>query len=130
VRTRAAIDVSELPLVGFGHRAPQWWAQLLIVAIEGTMFGLATWAYLYMRLDFAHWPPAGTPVPDLGVGTANVLLLVASVVPMVRLQRLAPRGSQAELTFWMVVSTLIGVAALVLRAFEFPAFHVRWDTNG
>jgi cytochrome c oxidase subunit 1/cytochrome c oxidase subunit I+III len=123
------IDVSRLPPIAFGSRTTLWWGVTGLTFIEGTVFGLLAVTYFYLRFDFATWPPAGTPRPDLLAATLNVALLLLSIVPM----ELANRAAKAERRYlvgiWFAYASLAGVGALVLRIFEFGAFHCRWDTN-
>jgi cytochrome c oxidase subunit 1/cytochrome c oxidase subunit I+III len=126
---RSSLDVSALPSSGFGPRATIWWGVLGLITIEGTMFALLVASYFYLRQNFGAWPPLGTPAPDLAAGTANMLLLLASLWPM----RIAHRAGLGELRrpIWIALAlcTLIGIVSLALRAVEFTALHCRWDTH-
>ena len=125
----ATIDVSALPAKAFGPRTTIWWGVLGLLTIEGTMFGILVASYFYLTKNFSAWPPPGTPPPDVGAATANMILLLASVWPM----RVAHRAAFAErrrpIALALALCTLAGVIALVLRFFEFRAMHIRWDTN-
>lgn len=130
MRTRAVLDVHDLPEHAFGHRAPIWWGTVGLAVIEGTMFVLAMATYLYLRVDSPTWPPLRTPNPDLLIPTVNLVVLLVSVAPMVWADLLARRGaSVGRVRLALVVATILGFASLALRWFEFDAFHVRWDTN-
>ncbi|HEU4643047.1 MAG TPA: cytochrome c oxidase subunit 3 [Gemmatimonadaceae bacterium] len=130
MRIRAVLDVHDLPEHAFGSRAPIWWGTIGLCLIEGTMFGLAMATYLYLRLDSRAWPPLRTPDPDLLLPTINLVVMLVSVAPMVWADLLARRGgSKGAVRFALILATVLGLAALVLRWFEFDAFHVRWDTN-
>ena len=126
---RATIDVSALPAKAFGPRTTIWWGVLGLLTIECTMFGILVASYFYLTKNFSVWPPPGTPAPDLGAATANMILLLASVWPM----RVAHRNAFVErrrpIALALALCTLAGVIALVLRFFEFRAMHIRWDTN-
>ena len=76
----AAMDVSALPTVVFGHRSLMWWGTLWIMVIEGTVFGLAVMAYFYLRSHQATWPLTAPP-PDLLWGTLNAAIMLASFLP-------------------------------------------------
>src|ERR1051326_2319586 len=82
MKSRPVLDVSQLPTIGFGPQAPLWWGVLGLFAIEGTMFALVIANYFYLRLNFKLWPPANFALPDLGPGTANLIILLASIWPM------------------------------------------------
>ncbi|HEV7518004.1 MAG TPA: hypothetical protein VGR07_17025, partial [Thermoanaerobaculia bacterium] len=55
----AVLDVSELPTVVFGSRAPLWWGLIGMIAIESTMFALLVVTYYYLRGNAQVWPPHG-----------------------------------------------------------------------
>ena len=124
-----ALDVSKLPPIAFGPRATLWWGVTSLTFIEGTVFALLAESYFYLRLDFAAWPPAGTPRPDLLAATLNMALLLVSIVPMELANHAAKDERRYLVGIWFLYATLAGLVALVLRAFEFPAFHCQWDTN-
>jgi cytochrome c oxidase subunit I+III len=127
---RRALDVSELPTIAFGARAPLWWGVVGMMAIEGTALALAAASYLYLRGNFDQWPPAGIMPPDLGAATADLVVLLVSLVPMVLVDRAARREQYGPVTIGLAVSTLFGLASLGLRALQFAdALHCRWNTN-
>src|SRR5947209_19561815 len=93
--SRPAIDVSHLPPTAFDTRAPVWWGNTLMMFIETTSVALLVVTYFYVRQNFPQWPPPRLsanpplerPLPDLGLATADVLLLLGSVVPAVVVDR-------------------------------------------
>src|SRR6187551_3306045 len=99
--TRAVIDVSELPHHGFDTLDTIWWGNNLLLAIETSMFVLLIATYFYLRQNFELWPPPLAqltapldPLPGLSYGTANLLLLLLSCVPMIWADVSARRASQ------------------------------------
>jgi heme/copper-type cytochrome/quinol oxidase subunit 3 len=50
-------------------------------------------------------------------------------VPNVLLTRWSKRRDLRKVCYGLVVMSLLGVAALAARPFEFPAFHTKWDAN-
>ena len=118
------------PDPGFGHHAPRWWGNWFIMLIEGAAFAALAVTYFYIWRNFDTWPPTATLVPDLGVSTINVTVLVASVLPMWHVARLALRHDKPQvLGIWLLVCVLFGVSAAILRVMEFKAVHTRWDAN-
>jgi cytochrome c oxidase subunit III len=128
VSTRRVLDVSPLPTAAFGHRGLIWWGTAGFMVIEGTMFVVVLVAYFYLRLQVAEWPP-GRPNPDLTFGTANLILVLASCVPAALAKVAAEKEDLRRVKRWLGVLTVMGVASLVLRGFEFPALNTRWDDN-
>ena len=63
------LDVSYLPDIAFGSRAPLWWGQVGMMAIESTIIAIIVAAYFYVRIGFSVWPPPNIAPPDLGLAT-------------------------------------------------------------
>src|SRR5690606_33084714 len=78
-----------------------------------------------------QWPLDGPP-PDLTWGTALTVLLLASLWPAWRLSHAARRRDLPATRYWAIVVTVLNLAALVLRGFEFPLLNTRWahDPSG
>jgi cytochrome c oxidase subunit III len=134
--TRAIIDVSELPHHEFDTYDPVWWGNNLLLAIETSMFGILIATYFYLRQNFTLWPPPVAqltatlrPLPELMYGTANTILLLLSCIPMVLTDLAARRGNKRVNEIGLVICIICGIAALVLRSFEFSAVYFRWDSN-
>ncbi len=124
------LDVAGLPDEGFGHHAPIWWGNTLMMLIEGAGFGILVVTYFYLRRNFDTWPPTRTLLPDMGVSTLNLAILVVSIFPMWHLARLALRHEKPRtLGFWLLVCVAFGMVSAILRVLEFKGVHTRWDTN-
>lgn len=135
--TRPIIDVSTLPDTELDHRSAIWWGNLLLLAIETTMFALLIGAYFYLRGNFAQWPPphiAGPmayldPAPRLGVPTVNLFVILSSVVPMAWADRAALRMQSGSVCRGLIVCIVLGLIVIALRCWEFGALRFRWDDN-
>jgi cytochrome c oxidase subunit 3 len=123
-----ALDVSELPDVVFSHRSLMWWGTLGLMAIEGTVFGLAIMAYFYLRSHAQTWPITSLP-PDLLWGTVNTVVMLVSFVPAHLAKKAAERFDLHGVRVWLVASVVFGVAFCIVRALEFATLNVRWDSN-
>src|SRR6185437_16678788 len=55
--------------------------------------------------------------------------MLISIVPARLVERAGKRLDALPMRRWLVVSSLFGVAILVLRWYELWALNVRWDTN-
>lgn len=123
----AAIDAGRLAHVGWGPAAAVWWAVWSLITIEGTVFVLLVTVYLYLRGIATAWPPEGIRLPGLAGSTANVLLLLASVVPTVGAHRAALRRDRRATTRYLVVATVLSLGTIALRGVELAQLQVRWD---
>ncbi|HEX2251044.1 MAG TPA: cytochrome c oxidase subunit 3 [Gemmatimonadales bacterium] len=126
---RPALDASTLPTTTFSHRSLAWWGTVGFMAIEGTTLFIAVVAYFYLRRNFAAWPPEHILRPDLFWPTVQVILLLASLVPVVLADRAAYRIDVPRLRRWLLVALGFEIVAVVIRWQEFLALNVRWDTN-
>jgi cytochrome c oxidase subunit 3 len=130
MKRRPVADVAVLPDHGFSHHAPIWWGNLLMIFIEGTAFAILAASYFYIRRNFDAWPPSRTPLPELGVSSLNLLVIGVSAAPFWYAARLArAQATPLVVGLWLTLGVLFGVAAIVLRGFEFAALHTRYDSN-
>jgi cytochrome c oxidase subunit 3 len=128
VKTRAVVDFSQLPMHCDGAVSPTRWGTLAFMLIEGTGFGLAIAAYLYLFSLAPQWPIRAPP-PDLGAGTAVTIILLASLIPNHLVAKWAQRKDLRKVQIGLLVMSGLAIAPLILRFFEFPALHVSWDSN-
>lgn len=128
MKERAVLDLSRLPLHGMGTASPTWWGTAAFMLIEGTGFALAIAVYLYLMSIAVRWP-LDAPPPDLTAGLIFTALLLASVIPNVFLSRWAENKQLGKVQSGLVVMSVLGIVPLIIRAFEFPALHVKWDDN-
>ena len=126
---RSVADAGELPTVTFGPRSLMWWGTLGFMTIEGWTTMILVVAYFYLRQNFESWPPSGTPDPRLVVPTLNLLLMLVSVVPAWLAARAAKRLDLTRVKGWLLVTSVFGVAIVVLRWWELWAINTRWDSN-
>jgi cytochrome c oxidase subunit III len=127
--SRRRIDVSELPVAGFGDRGLLYWGTLLLIAIEGTTITIVLASYLdLMRLQPA-WPPPPTRPPDLLIPTINLVLILASIIPIQLAARAAKQLDAARAANWLWGCVALGTVCCVLRWFEFDALNSRWDDH-
>jgi len=123
-----ALDVGGIPEYGFGHRSILWWGTASMMVIEGMVFALVIVSYLYLKGRVPHWPPSG-PGPDLRWGTLNTIILLASCVPNALAKKAAEQLNLSRVRLWLAICLVFGLAFNGVRALEFTALNVRWDSN-
>jgi cytochrome c oxidase subunit 3 len=121
-------DLTDLQTFGFGPRSLTWWGTLGFMVLEGTGFVLAAGSYLYLMTLAPKWP-LNAAQPDYWPGTVVTLLLLASVPLNILLNRWARRQDMPKVRLGLLAMTVLGIAPLVVRWFEFPALQVHWDSN-
>lgn len=134
--TRKAIDVSELPESVLDHRSLVWWGNLALIAIETTMFALIVSAYFYVRPNYTQWPPPLPnpigridPVPELGLPTVSLGVLLLTLAPMIFADRACLRRDERAVKRALAVFLLLALGVVALRFREFSALRFRWDEN-
>jgi heme/copper-type cytochrome/quinol oxidase subunit 3 len=128
VRHRPVQDVSGLPDYGFGSRMTPFWGTLGFMALEGVGFALASGSYLYLVWLNPQWPLANKP-PDLLWSTLLAAVLLLSLWPNQIAKRNAKRENLPKVRRDLLIMSLVAIAVLAIRAFEFSTLHVRWDQN-
>src|SRR3954466_5308903 len=119
MRRRPVADVAVLSDHAFSHHAPIWWGNLLMIFIEGAAFAILAASYFYIRRNFDTWPPTRTLLPDLGVSSINLLLLIVSVAPFWYAARIAHlHESPRKVGAWLMIGVILGIVAIVLRRYE------------
>jgi cytochrome c oxidase subunit 3 len=126
--TRAVADVRALPRTVFGHRSLMWWGTLGFIMIEGSTLFICVVSYFYLRRNFSTWPPEHIYRPALLIPTIQAALMLLSNIPMRMVDRASSRMDLAAVRTGMVVCSVLIVVMTILRAFEFSALRVRWDT--
>jgi len=123
-------DAAAVPDRGFVLHAPIWWGNTLILLVEGAALALLVVTYFYIRRDFDTWPPTRTLLPDLGIATINLTVLVVSVLPMWYAAQLALKQDRPKLlACCLLVCVLFGIASAILRVLEFKGVHTRFGAN-
>jgi heme/copper-type cytochrome/quinol oxidase subunit 3 len=129
------IDVSTLEPHVMDNRSPIWWGNLLLLCIETTMFALLVATYFYIHMNYEAWPPPRpsnsnyNTNPQLLVPTINLLIILASCVPMFIADRACLRRDTRTVCRCMLIMVLIGFATIGLRFLEFDSLQFRWDDN-
>lgn len=132
-----AIDVSHLPTTVYDTKAPIWWGNALLLAIETTVFAcmlavyFTTWTTLspFPPPQVDHYPINLNPVPALTIPTINLIVLLVSLVPAILLDRAGRRRDEGAAKVLLVATLAFNVAAIVLRFYEFNSLLFRWDDN-
>jgi heme/copper-type cytochrome/quinol oxidase subunit 3 len=126
---RAVADVQALPRTVFGNRSLMWWGTVGFIMIEGSTLFICLVTYFYLRRNFATWPPQHIYRPALLIPTIQAALMLLSNIPMRMVDRATRRMDLGAVRSGMVICSVLIVLMSILRAFEFSALKVRWDTS-
>jgi cytochrome c oxidase subunit III len=127
MKTKALRDVGALPTYRFSYRSPLWWGTLGFVVIEGLGFVFAIAVYFYLQSQNRDWPPS--PPPGLLWSSLLLILLALSEIPNTWTKKAALAQDLRRVRIGLIVMSVIGLAAIALRALEFTTLNVRWDSN-
>jgi heme/copper-type cytochrome/quinol oxidase subunit 3 len=122
-------DPAAFPNRLFSHHVPVWWSNTLVLLIEGAAFATLVVTYFYIRRNIDPWPPTGI-LPDLGISTINVAVLVIGILPMWYVVHLGMRPEKSRAPgYGLIVCVAFGLAATILRVMEFRTVHATWGGN-
>jgi cytochrome c oxidase subunit 3 len=117
-----------LPPHAHGNRSLTWWGMMGLVAIEGTAFVLAVAAYFYLAAHSPEWPPNKLR-PELLPGTLFTIVAVLSLIPNYWLKRAAETEKLLQVRIGLIVMSVIGLALLPIRYYEFAGLHTTWSES-
>jgi cytochrome c oxidase subunit I+III len=128
-RERVVADVSQLPTVVFGERNLASWGTAGFMVIEAFTLALCAVTYVYLRKNASVWPPHGTKMPSLLIPSINMGVMLASVPLVVWTKRRAERLDLGGVRLGLVLSSLVAIAVMVLRFYEFTSLNTRWNSD-
>ena len=128
-KEEGAIDVSSLPDFAFGSRSPMWWGTMGFIVIEALTLVIIAFGLLYLRRNYSEWPPPRTPMPNLEIGTASLVVLLLSIIPAVMAYRASHREDLVALRRALILSSVFALAITVMRALELANLNTRWDEH-
>jgi len=123
------LDVSHLPDAAIDSRGVLWWGQIGMMLIETVVFALIVAAYFYIRIGFSVWPPPDIAPPNLFWPTVNLILVLASCIPMYLSSRAMERRRFVAAAVWMALNVLMALVFLWIRRTEFLLFNFKWVSD-
>jgi cytochrome c oxidase subunit 3 len=123
------IDVSHLPTIAFGARAPVWWAEILLIVMLSTVFALLLSSYFYLRIGFSIWPGPEVPTPDLVLPTISLVVLLIGSVPAHIATQAARRGEHGKARYGLLTTLILAGVFLALRFLTFARLGFTWYTS-
>src|SRR5690606_33046876 len=66
-----------LPTQGAARNAPGWWALVMSLLVDGSLFASLVFSYFYLWLGTEAWPPAGIGIAGWPAAIAALALLLA-----------------------------------------------------
>ena len=112
-----------LPTQYSARNAPGWWALVMSLLVDGSLFASLVFSYFYLWLGNAAWPPpgVGSGLGEWWLPLSALVLLLASAFAMHFAMRALHRGARrASITAWCCAAAL---------ALAFVAVH-GWSRAG
>jgi cytochrome c oxidase subunit I+III len=99
----------ELPVGGAGRAAHAWWAAVVLVAVDTSIFASLLFAHLHVAMQAAQCPPPGAALPEADGSLLAVLLYVAAGAAMGAAVRVHRRGHRVA---WLRAALVLALTAL------------------
>ncbi|HLJ13814.1 MAG TPA: cytochrome c oxidase subunit 3 [Bryobacteraceae bacterium] len=123
------LDVSGLPAYDISNQAPLWWGQLIMTAIEGTLFCILIATYFYLRLSVDIWPAAGARLPHLSLPTLALAPLILSAFGSYWATEAAKKNNRRGMILGMLLNLVLSAIFLAMRLFEWHSFNFNWASD-
>ena len=94
-------DGVSVPTTATGRASPSWWAVLILVAVDSTVFASLAFAHLHVAMALDVCPPPGSRLPGVGLaaaallGAGGTLVLAATRCPLAGRQHLLRAAAAA-----------------------------------
>lgn len=125
--TTKTSTTSVLTTYATGPGSHGWWAIMLLIMIESTVFAGLIASYFYFFSNATVWPPDGIKPPDLLIPTIYSIILWASVIPAYVADRSLANGNLGGLKLWRAVATAMLIVFLIMKGYEYSHLDYLWD---
>lgn len=126
---RRVLTLQDLPVLLEGRRAPVWWAMMVLVAIETTVFATLISSYFYLRFMVPDWPPMNLPLPDLPLPIINTGVLVTSSFFIFLANRSVARGEMRKLKIYLCVGVVMEIVFFIIKIIMSGGSGFDWGTH-
>ncbi len=99
-------DAVELPIGATSHRSHSWWATLILVVVDATIFASMAFAHLHVSMLATVCPPPGARLPSDTTMWAGVALWAGAAVAM-GLARRSTLGAASSRMTGLVATALL-----------------------
>ena len=112
-RTAQVADACSLPIGTTGLRSHSWWATLVLVVVDASIFASFLFAHLHVSMLASVCPPPGARLPDGGaiVGAIAMALVSALLMGLLARRRTGKRPLHGRIVFAMLLTLAFGLAA-------------------
>jgi cytochrome c oxidase subunit 3 len=127
--TPRTISVADLPAAEVSSKAPLWFGQVLLCAIEGSMFCMLIAMYFYYRLGFDVWPPPGVQLPHVLAPTIALVPLLLSALASYWASEAAKQNDRRGMLIGLGLNLALALVFLALRWYEWKTLNFNWASD-
>lgn len=106
-----------------------FWAMLLFIATEATLFASLIAAYFYIESGFRIWPPDGIAKPELTLSSINTGILILSSLPIWWADQSIREGNQRGLRIGLATTFVLGLIFLSIQGYEYTVLPFSFSKN-
>lgn len=126
--TEIILDPGPLPVGPFDKKGPGWWGVLCLIATEAALFSFLLFSYYYFDFQLAHsWRPAKPP--EWRLAGPDTLVLLSSSVAVWFGEESLKKGRRGRAMLGVLIGILLGVAFLIVQAFEWKGKDFTISSN-
>lgn len=129
MKSARVIPMDDLPVLLTGKESPVWWAVILLVVIEVTVFATLISSYFYLGLMLPEWPPPDVEPPGLMLPLINTGVLLVSTLMVYVASRGIKQGKQRQLKVALGVAVLMETVFLVIKILASGGIEHSWDDH-
>ena len=110
-----------LPTQGAARNAPGWWALVMSLLVDGSLFASLVFSYFYLWLGADTWPPAGIGIAGWPAMLASLALLLACAASTRFAARALGRGHATQAATGWIITLASGAAFVAAHAWAMAA---------
>src|SRR5690606_20813519 len=105
-----------LPTQGAARNAPGWWALVMSLLVDGSLFASLVFSYFYLWLGTEVWPPVGMGIAGWPAAPTSLVLLLACAAAAWYAARALRDHARGRATAGWVATAALGAAFLAAHA--------------
>jgi len=122
-------DASGLAPYSISSHAPLYVGQVLLAAIEGTMFCILIAMYFYIRLSVDVWPPPGVRLPEISLSTLALAPLLLSAFGSYWASEGAKKNDRFAMLAGLVANLALAIVFVMLEGASWRSFDFTWESD-
>jgi cytochrome c oxidase subunit 3 len=117
-----------LPVGSIGSQASGYFGVWWVIITEASLFVYLLFSYAYCAMQFpGPWPPSGPP--ELGLASADTLILILSSIAVALGEHSIKRGQRARLTIGLAIGFVLGIVFVAIQLKEWASKGASLSSN-